>query len=292
MLFSDPPVIVSASRRTDIPAFYMDWMLEQLRGGAVFSRNPYNPAQTRRVELTPESGCIVFWSKNPAPLLERIDRLESFRIPFGILFTLNPYGKELEPGVPPVEERIATFRELSRRIGKEKMIWRYDPICFSPQFDDAFHRSHFEKLATSLSDATGRCITSFLDFYAKTIRNTVGHELYDPPQKQKNSLATELAAIAHAAGIRLEACAESGTPLPPAACIGTEWIRDICGQDWGLSKDSGQRELCHCAKSVDIGMPDSCPHGCSYCYANRSPQFAKKNKRHGFFSLDIDASKR
>ena len=158
------PLIVSASRRTDIPAFHMEWMLNRLKEGVVNVRNPRNPKQIRRVELTRDDvGCIVFWSKDPAPLLARIDKLEAFGIPFGVLFTLNAYGT-LEPNLPPREARIATFLALSRRIGKEKLVWRYDPIGLSPRCDHAFHVRNFQELANALSGATDRCIVSFLDF--------------------------------------------------------------------------------------------------------------------------------
>ena len=120
-------MIVSASRRTDIPAFYMEWMLARLRAGFALVRNPMNPAQVRRVGLTPEEAdCIVFWSKNPAPLLARIGELESFGIPFGINFTLNAYRADFEPRLPPVETRLDTFRALAGRIGRRKMTWRYE----------------------------------------------------------------------------------------------------------------------------------------------------------------------
>lgn len=264
------PLIVSASRRTDIPAFYMEWMLDRLREGFVLVPNPRNPKQIRRVELTCETvGCLVFWSKNPAPLLARIDELEAFKIPFGVLFTLNAYGADFEPGVPPLEERIGTFLALSRRIGPEKPVWRYDPIALSGRYDAEFHRKRFAELAERLAGATSRCIVSFLDFYARTVRNTAGLGLYDPSVDEKNALALELEQIGRAAGIRLESCAEAGLALPSAACIGAEWVKAISGRELETRKDPGQRPLCNCVRSVDIGTNDTCPHGCRYCYANR-----------------------
>lgn len=264
------PLIVSASRRTDIPAFHMEWMLTRLREGFVDVANPRNPKQVRRVELTREAaGCLVFWSKNPAPLLARIGELEAFGIPFGILFTLNAYGADLEPGVPPPEERIATFIALSRRIGAEKLAWRYDPIALSKRYDAEFHRRRFAEIAAHLAGATNRCIVSFLDFYARTVRNTAGLGLYDPASEEKSALALKLEAIGRERGIRLESCAEAGLPLPAAACIGADWVETICGRKLEIRKDPGQRPLCNCVRSVDIGANDTCPHNCRYCYANR-----------------------
>lgn len=270
-------MIVSASRRTDIPAFHLPWLLNRLAAGFAMVRNPMNPKQIRRVELTPAAvDCIVFWSKNPAPLLEHIEELEAFGIPFGIGFTLNAYGNDLEPGVPLLRERIATFRALAQRLGPEKLVWRYDPIVFSPDYDAAFHRGKFRDVADELADCTLRCVTSFLDFYARTRRNLAGTPVREPALEECRALATELAAIAAGRGIRLEACAESGLDLPPAACIGREWVEAICGHKVDAPGDPGQRKLCNCLKSIDIGTPNCCPHGCLYCYANRSPESARQ----------------
>lgn len=269
-------MIVSASRRTDIPAFYMPWLLNRLAAGFAMTRNPMNPRQIRRVDLSPSAvDCIVFWSKNPAPLLAGLDGLEAFAIPFGLGFTLNAYDSDLEPGVPLLRERIATFRALARRIGPEKLVWRYDPIAFSPRYDATFHCESFRRIAEELAGCTTRCITSFLDFYARTRRNLAGTQVREPAPEECRGLASELAVIASRSGIRLETCAESGLPLPLAACIGSEWIEAICGHKVGAKKDSGQRKLCNCIRSIDIGTPDCCPHGCRYCYANRSPESAR-----------------
>lgn len=277
MSSSDSRAVISASRRTDIPAFHMEWMLARLREGWADVPNPRNPGQIRHVELTRDAvDCIVFWSKNPAPLLERIDELEAFGIPFGVAFTLNAYDPDLEPALPPLPERIATFRALARRIGPEKMTWRYDPICLSPRYTREFHVSRFRELVDALGGATGRCIVSFLDFYARTVRNTAGTGLYDPPPKDRNALAEELETIGRKAGIRLEACAEAGISLPPASCIGADYVKAISGQDTPRRKDPGQRPLCNCIRSIDIGRNDTCPHGCLYCYANRSPFTVKR----------------
>lgn len=271
-------MIVSASRRTDIPAFYMEWMLSRLRAGFAMVRNPMNPKQIRKVLLTPEeTACIVFWSKNPEPLLSRIEELESFGIPFGITFTLNAYRSDIEPRLPQMETRIKTFRALSERIGMRKITWRYDPILFSPEYGESFHLEHFSRIASALSGQTGRCIVSFLDFYAKTIRNMAGKSVCDPSREQKNHLALALARIGRENGIEVEACAESGLCLPAASCIGSSWIRAICGYEIQARKDSGQRPLCNCVRSEDIGSVNCCPHGCLYCYANRSPEAARKN---------------
>jgi len=271
MLRSDPPpLIVSASRRTDIPAFHMEWMFDRLREGFVDVANPRNPKQVRHVELNPDTvGCLVFWSKNPAPLLARIDELEAFRIPFGILFTLNAYGPDLEPNLPPLDTRITTFLALSRRIGPEKLVWRYDPIALSEQYDAEFHRNRFSEIAARLAGSTHRCIVSFLDFYAKTLRHTTGLGLYDPDFTEKNTLVLELEPIGRNSHIRLESCAETGLLLPAASCIGAQWIKEICGQELETRKDPGQRPLCNCVRSIDIGVNNTCPHNCRYCYANR-----------------------
>ena len=268
------PLVLSASRATDLPAFHVDWFLDRLAAGFCEWRNPFN-GKIQFVSFA-RARAAVFWSKNPAPLLKRLDEVDSFGLRYYFHFTLNDYGQEnLEPGVPPLRERIATFRALARRIGPEKLVWRYDPIAFSPRYDATFHCESFRRIAEELAGCTTRCITSFLDFYARTRRNLAGTQVREPAPEECRGLASELAVIASRSGIRLETCAESGLPLPPAACIGSEWIEAICGHKVGAKKDSGQRKLCNCIRSIDIGTPDCCPHGCRYCYANRSPESAR-----------------
>lgn len=152
-------MIISASRRTDIPAFYAPWFLNRLGEGHVLVPNPFNPRSVSRVSLRPDAvDCIVFWTKNPAPMLPRLGELNGFKYYFQ--FTLNPYGKDIERNLPSIEERIETFRKLSEMIGKERVVWRYDPILINETYDTRFHREAFARLARKLSNHTERCMGS------------------------------------------------------------------------------------------------------------------------------------
>ena len=157
-------MIVSASRRTDIPAFYAPWFYNRLKEGYVLVPNPFNPRTVSRVGLTPDTvDCIVFWTKNPAPMLDGLERLRDYRYYFQ--FTLNPYGRDMERNLPALEARLGTFRRLAERIGPERVIWRYDPVLLGGAYDIRFHTGAFAALAAGLKGYTERCMIGFLDFY-------------------------------------------------------------------------------------------------------------------------------
>ena len=156
-------MIISASRRTDIPAFYAEWLMNRLREGYCLVPNPFNPRQIARISLVPESvDAIVFWSKNPALMLRFLPVLEGMGYRFYFLFTLNAYPKALEPNLPPLKERISTFIELSTRLGPRRVIWRYDPIILSNRTDASYHREAFEGLCQKLAVHTKRVIISII----------------------------------------------------------------------------------------------------------------------------------
>ncbi len=265
-------MIVSASRRTDIPAFYSDWFMNRLAEGYALVRNPVNPHQVSRVSLSPDVvDCIVFWTKNPAPMLDRLDRLKGR--PYYFQFTLNAYGEEVEPGLPPKDALISTFKALADRIGKERVIWRYDPILISPKYGVDYHADRFGELAQSLKDHTEKCTISFIDIYKKIggcVRELGIQEISD---EQKRRIAGSLAKIAASYGLGMDACAEGvafdGLSINPARCVDDRLISLITGYPIPFEKDKNQRPACGCAASVDIGAYDTCPHGCRYCYANR-----------------------
>ncbi len=265
-------MIISASRRTDIPAFYFDWFLGRLGDGYALTRNPMNAAQVRRVSLAPDdvSG-IVFWSKNPAPMLPHLDALGAF--PFYVQYTLNAYGADIEPGLPPLAERIATLRRLAERIGPERVIWRYDPILLSPEYPEAFHEEAFSRLASALSGASHRVTISFIDFYAKIERRLAERGIVGVPAPARVAFAGRLQAVAARSGFVMDACAEdidlTAAGVGRARCVDAALLANISGRPVPARKDPNQRPACGCAASVDIGAYDTCPHGCAYCYANR-----------------------
>lgn len=271
-------MILSASRRTDLPAFYFPWLLRRLQEGFLLVRNPMNPRQVSRVDLSPRLiDGIVFWTKNPLPMLPHLDALGDY--PCYFQFTITPYGPEIEPGLPDKrKEIIPAFQELSRRIGPRRMIWRYDPIFLSPAYTWEFHLARFREYARLLAPYARECTISFLDYY-KCMRKTAGRlDMERPSPERQAAFAEELASIARESGLRLTACAEALSLAPygvePARCVNSEIFSELLGVSLPVPKAKGQRPNCGCAESVDIGAYSSCPNGCLYCYANHSSSAA------------------
>lgn len=271
-------MILSVSRRTDIPSLYTPWFFQRLKEGFVLVRNPMNPHQISRISLHPDLlDGIVFWSKNPAPLLKHWQELRTY--PFYIQFTLTPYGPELEPGLPDKSSLVETFRQLADRFGPEHLVWRYDPILFTPKYDLAFHQDAFARLAEALCDSTDQCIFSFLDLYHKTERNMRGQQLAFPSPATLRTLMESMAESARRYGLTLQTCSES-LPLKDlginsARCIDTERLSRLLGEVLRIPKDPHQRAACGCAASIDIGAYHTCSHACLYCYANDDPALAR-----------------
>ncbi len=264
--------IVSVSRRTDIPAFYLDWFLDCLLRGHAEVRNPYS-GRVSRVELAPEYvHTFVFWSKNFRGLLRNADTLRSYHPYF--LFTINDMP-DWEPGVPSLSERLDQVRELAARYGPERIGWRFDPVVFREK-GPVMTTDHFRRIGEPLAESgVRRVIFSFLDLYGKVkIRNNrIGLGIVDPPSWVKCEYAAGLAVAASELGLSLESCCEGLAGVEgvmPSACIDGVLLSRLAGEPSRKGKDSGQRPSCRCTVSRDIGsyqrMP--CPHGCLYCYAN------------------------
>lgn len=266
-------MIVSASRRTDIPAFYAEWFVRRLREGFVLVRNPLHPRQVSRIALSPEGvECLVFWTKNPAAMLDRIAEIDRLGYRSYFLFTLTPYDSGIEPNVPAQAERLAIFRTLAGRVGRERVIWRYDPILFASRYPPDFHRRAFARLAGELAGYTERCIVSFVQMYRKCERNMRGLDLVHPPAAQRIELLQDIRRLGAARGIAVQSCAagpefaEAG--IAPGRCIDGELISRLIGARIVAGKDRNQRKECGCIESIDIGAYNCCPHHCLYCYAN------------------------
>ena len=279
-------MIVSASRRTDIPAFYGEWLVRRLREGFAVAVNPMNPRQTRRVPLLPgQAGGLVLWSKNPRPLLDAPDAMRALRgHAYYLQFTLNAYGPEVEPGLPPLRERVDTLLRWAETVGRERVIWRYDPILLSGAYPAEFHLEHVEKLASALRGATGQVTVSFLDDYAKTRQRVAALGARCPSREEALALAPGLAAIARAHGLRVAACAEpldlSAHGIERARCVDAGLLAAIGNREIsGAKPDPNQRPLCGCAPSVDIGAYNCCAHRCAYCYANAGAAAVERNSQ-------------
>ena len=281
-------MIISASRRTDIPAFYSEWFMNRLLEGYCLVPNPFNSRQVARISLLPESvDAIVFWSKNPAPMLPLLPTIEAMGYRFYFLFTVNAYPRALEPGLPPLAERISTFIKLSERIGPRRVIWRYDPIILSNRTDASYHGETFEGLCQQLVRHTQRVITSIITFYRKTLRNLAplenqGYVFGKEPRENPEMVAllSHMATTSAKHGLEIFSCAEARDythlGIKPSRCIDAALISELWGIPVSSKKDPGQREHCGCSISRDIGMTDTCPHGCPYCYSTMNPKIALK----------------
>lgn len=274
-------MIISASRRTDIPAYYSDRFFNRLREGYVLVRNPMNPHQVSKVILSPETvDGIVFWTKNPLPMLERLPELEPY--PFYFQFTLNAYGKDAEPGLPSKNDvLIPAFRQLSEAVGRQRVVWRYDPVFLSEKYTMEYHIRYFRSLAARLGDYTEKCTVSFIDLYTKTVRNARPLQIQPETSEQQFALMERFAETAKTYGLQLDTCAEpadfSSLGVGHAHCIDRERLERIGGYRLSAEKDTNQRPACGCAASIDIGAYNTCPNGCLYCYANYSAGAVLRN---------------
>lgn len=276
-------MILSVSRRTDIPAFYSDWFFNRIKAEFVDVVNPFNANQVSRIKLNPEViDCIVFWTKDAAPMIERLDELKNYNYYFQ--FTITPYGKDVEPGLLENQTKsdiVSTFQKLSEKIGKDKIIWRYDPILLSRTHSIDWHFEQFERLIDKLSPFTNRCVISFLDLYTKTKHNTQPLGIKEITFEEMNQIAAGFSKIAQGKNIEIQSCSEkidlANYGIKHGACIDKEIIENVIGKKIIIDKDKNQRQECGCMTSIDIGQYDTCVHLCAYCYANFRPNIAKVN---------------
>lgn len=272
-------MIISASRRTDIPALYPEWFMNRLRERMVMVPNPYNRKKISRIRLSPDTvDCIVFWTKNPEPIIPYLKEIDRMGYRYCFQMTITDYEEDLEPGVPCTAESIASFLLLSEMIGPERIDWRFDPILLSEKYSLDFHAEKFEMMCQWLHKATERCTISFIDAYREA--------RYPELEKEEIEEAAErLAKIAGKYRLPLYTCAEKTDlahyGIGHGACIDRERIKRIIGYKLDVKKDSGQRPQCRCAESIDIGMYDTCINGCKYCYATGTRESVKrKHEQH------------
>lgn len=263
-------MIVSASRRSDIPAFYSKWFYNRIREGFLLVPNPYNPRLVSRVSLDPGVvDCIVFWTKNPAPMIDRLGELDAYKYYFQ--YTLNSYGPDAENNLPPVSQRIDTFKRLAERIGRERVVWRYDPLFTNEKYTVEYHQQAFAEIAEALKDHTERCMLGFIDHY-NHIRSAVGALNIKPLQADElERMAVSFKQTTDALHIHLDTCTVKvdlrHIGIPTGLCVDRELVERIAGYPIAARKDRNQREVCNCVESIDIGTYESCLNGCVYCYA-------------------------
>ena len=276
-------MIISASRRTDIPAFYSNWFMNRIREGFFHRVNPFNSNQVSGFSLKPEDvDAICLWTKNPKPLMKHLDELDQLGLNYYFQFTLNPYDMTFEPHVPSLQERISTFKELAGRIGPERVVWRYDPVILSSETPVSWHLDQAELIASQLKGSTRRLVFSFYDFYGKgqgrldrALQGT-GITLLDITAPEHKGALEQLARgfkeIADCHGLQIFTCSEDvdliAIGIQHGACIDGNLISELFGTVAVSAKDKNQRQACGCVESADMGIYNTCHFRCSYCYAN------------------------
>lgn len=274
-------MILSVSRRTDIPTYYSEWFFNRIKEGFLYVRNPMNVHQVSKIDISPEVvDCIVFWTKNPAPMLDRLDELASY--PYYFQFTLTGYGKDMERNVPHKrDEMIPIFRKLSEKIGSKRVIWRYDPIIFTEKYTPEYHLKAFEQIASALQGYTERCVISFVDIYAKNKKALEQIGVYELGKPELTEFVKNISRMARENGMRIGSCAEvidlEECGIEHNCCIDKALIEDIIGCKLKGQKDKNQRPECGCMESVEVGTYHTCKNGCLYCYANHSEEQVAQN---------------
>ena len=272
-------MILSASRRTDIPAFYSEWFINRLREGYVLVPNPYNTKHLSQITFSAETvDCIVFWTKDASPIFNKLGSIEELGYKdYYFEFTITAYDESIEKQLPSKSEIIKTFQRLSDKIGANRVDWRFDPIIINEQLTDNLILNQFEKLCKQLARYTTKCIISFVDAYRH-----INLRFKDLSKEKQEYMAIHLAKIASAYNIRLYTCSEeqdfSLYGIHHSACIDKEKIESIIGCKLLARKDAGQRKCCGCIESVDIGIYNTCNHACAYCYATTNPKISERNR--------------
>ncbi len=291
------PQVISASRRTDIPAFFSDWFVNRLKAGAAVVKQPY-AKRFVRVSLRPQDvSAVVFWSKNYSPLLGKLGEIEKTTKNLFFHFTITA-NRELELDAPDYRDALRDYVFLVKKYSPAQVIWRYDPLCITDKLSYEIHEDRFVHCAESLKGYAKRCCISFVHPYKKVLANLgkyTDHRLVALALEQKREYARRLALRAEANGIGLYVCCNDyllSETVKKASCIDGRFLSEIFQMPIDTRSASTRME-CACTKSIDIGAYDTCGHGCLYCYANVDKDKAKAllerhNPEWNSLSLQVD----
>lgn len=273
-------MILNTGSRTDIPAYYSDWFYNRIKEGYVLARNPYNPSQVTRYRLSPDVvDALVFCTKNPAPMLERIGELSSFDTFWFV--TITPYGKEIEPFVPEKEQVMRSFQELAKVVGSGRTSWRYDPVFITEKYSADEHISFFGQMAKILRGYTRQCVVSFIDLYEKTKKNFPG--VRKVTDEEQEYLVDAFGKIARENDLQIHLCCENSRlvreNVDANGCMSKEVLEVAIGCKLDTPKKKMARAECNCLLGADIGAYNTCGHGCLYCYANFDRRTVMRNRK-------------
>ena len=263
-------MIICAGERTDIPQHYSDWLLNRFAAGYVVVRNPIFPEKLYRFELDPSVvDCVVFCSKDYAPLLDRLhevtDRFNTY-----FFYTITAYGADIEPGVPAIDAAVRTLAALSDQVGRQRVVWRFSPILLTETYTKAIVHDAFERIAQAVAPHVSRCIFNFVRIYKKLAWNMP--EACEVSPRDKRELVEGFSSTARALGMRLQGCcgddgyADLG--VEPPGCIDLSELGAANGVRFRRLAHRGMSPGCRCFDNRDIGAYETCPNGCRYCYAN------------------------
>lgn len=264
---------MSVSRRTDVPAFHFDWFMNRVRAGYALVRNPVCRTVVHRVPLTPRDvDMFVFISKDPRPALPHLRELKDMGYEMSFQVTVNPYGRDLEPNVPDCGAVARAVRDISGILGRERVLWRYDPVVFSDMYDIGYHRESFERIAAMLDGYTDRCISTFLDVYDKHAPLFGSGRLREVTEEERSAFLRMAVPAAEEHGMEMSTCCTE-TDYSAYGAVSRPCVDPKDLRAWGIPYEpqtNPVRTGCRCVRSVDIGAYDTCRHDCLYCYANRA----------------------
>ncbi len=273
-------MIINTGSRTDIPAFFGTWFYNRIREGYVLVRNPYYPQQVTKYRLSPDVVDVLsFCSKNPKPMVERLHELDAYRQFWHV--TITPYGRDIEPYVPAWQEVTESFWKISEIVGPKAMSWRYDPIFLSKEYDTDYHIKAFGEMARTLRESTHQCVVSFIDLYEKTKRNFP--EAQTVPSREQRAIIDAFDEIAAENDLQIHLCLENAdltigkSHVDAKGCFSREVVEKATDQHLVIPVHSLAREGCDCLLGGDIGVYNTCLHGCKYCYANVDREAVERN---------------
>ena len=274
-------MIICASRRTDIPAFHSEWLMNRIREGYALVRNPVAKNVVYKVPLNQRDvDLLILMTKDPRPMIPHLKELSERKVNIASQVTITPYGKDIEPGVPDKADIAGSFRKMSEIIGKDRMVWRYDPVILNEKFDIKYHQRKFETLCSELEGYTERCIFSFIEMHEKLKRLQESGSLRNITGEESDLLGSAFSEAAERHGIKLDLCCSeydlSRFGISSRGCIDKEMMKNLGIPYEELSVPI--RDRCKCVKNIDIGEYDTCDHDCIYCYANRTNGYVRKQR--------------
>jgi len=276
-------MIICASRRTDIPAFHSEWLMNRIREEYALVRNPVAKNVVYRVDMSPRNvDLLLLMTKDPRPMIPFLEELKERRMKIGFQVTITPYGREIEPGVPDKADVAEAFRTISKMIGKDRIIWRYDPVILNDKLDIKYHQRKFGVLCKELTGYTDRCVFSFIDVREKLKGLSENGILRDVSEEEADEIGKALSDVARDNRMELTLCCSkydlSQYGISSRGCIDREQMMAM-----NVPFEEMQtpiRDGCKCVRNIDIGEYDTCDHDCIYCYANRSTDKARKQRKY------------